>query len=333
MSAAKRKSFIRRIIFWLFTITIFGIFVVVAGTWAYLFDHYVHPPRLPLEGTPADAGLEFRDVAFETEEGFVLSGWIVLPPEPLRQEKMPSIIAVHGYGTNRWDIGERIAHFANAGYLVLTYDQRDCGESEGDAVTGGSLEVHDLRRAIDLILRQADTDSSRVTLYGFSMGAVVAIHAADEDERVNGVIADSPYSSMKAITRKILDDRSIPHWPFIDLFAFSYESSFKVSMDEIDTVRAVKGISPRPLLLLAGDSDDSVPPDHAHKIFAAAREPKKMSFFEGNGHEDNGTAKIFAETILPFLEEHFGPPIAPEEEDMEEEEPVDTIDTEEIAIA
>ena len=69
--------------------------VVVLGLAWWQADAFLHPARrLPAE-TPADRGLEYRDVEFPSTDGITLRGWY------LPSENGAAIIAGHGIGGNR----------------------------------------------------------------------------------------------------------------------------------------------------------------------------------------------------------------------------------------
>ena len=46
----------------------------------------------------------------------------------------------------------------------------------------------------------------------------------------------------------------------------------------------VAGIAPRPLLLVHGDRDETVPVEHARQLYARTGEPRKLVIIEGAGH-------------------------------------------------
>lgn len=307
MQAVKSNRLSRKILFWAGMVVVL-LAAFVGGMWYYVFDHYVHPQRMELEGDPSDFGLEFDNYSFKTFDGLTLNAWLILPPEPFRQEKMPLVVTVHGYGTNRWDIMERNASFARKGYLVFTYDQRACGSSDGNAVTGGAYETADLKAAIDKALSLEEASPKNLIVYGFSMGAAVAIMHSSEDPRVCAVIADSPFMGMWEISGEILTDNMLPQWPFQDLLNISFQNSFQFDMKNVSAFNMVKNLSPVPLLLLTGTSDETVPTSHVEKIFEAAGENKMILRSPGLGHRDNGSASIFENTIHPFLVKHLGPP-------------------------
>jgi dipeptidyl aminopeptidase/acylaminoacyl peptidase len=291
----------RRLLKMTLLLLVCGAAVFVIGVWFFLFDAYIHPVRMLVEGNPLDYGLDYQNHIFTTRDGLELKAWLILPPPSLRTGRLPTIFAVHGYSTSRWDIIERCALLARAGFLVIAYDQRASGESEGTAVTGGPLETADLRSVIDQAVTLPEVDPERLGVYGFSMGATVAIIAAAGDERIDAVVADSPYASLREISAKVLRDRGLPEWPFVDLMNLSFQWSFGVDMASCDATAVAARIAPRPLLILAGEKDQVVPHDHPQRIFSAAREPRRLAISPGGGHFDNGTPVLFGNTIVPFF--------------------------------
>jgi fermentation-respiration switch protein FrsA (DUF1100 family) len=78
-------------------------------------------------------------------------------------------------------------------------------------------------------------------------------------------------------------------------------------LDPIDPVHWVGRISPRPVLMIAGDADRSVPPESARALHAAAREPKTVVWYHG-GHaipSEAESERVFR-TIAIWLVEHLG---------------------------
>jgi alpha/beta superfamily hydrolase len=95
---------------------------------------------------------------------------------------------------------------------VLSFDFRAHGTSEGHMVTIGVEEAWDLRQAVSYVHHSLDPASS-IVLLGYSMGASTAILAAEQDQSVAGVIADSPYDSLERYLAEDLPGlaRAPPH--------------------------------------------------------------------------------------------------------------------------
>ena len=270
------------------------------------FAIYSRHARMPIGETPADFGLEYRDVEFEADDGVSLRGWLILPPGYKPGERRAAVITTHGYSTNRSDIIERTAAVAHGGFVVFTFDWRRCGESGGKVCTGGLTEQRDLLAAIDTLAGLPEADPERLGVYGFSMGGVVAVIVAAADERIKAVVADSPFVNMREMTRRIIKSMYLPPFLFLASMDREFKRRFGGGMMDVDTAAAAARLSPRPLLLLAGKRDRVVPFWHHQKVFDAAREPKRFEVNPNGGHFDNAKPETLSNVIIPFLKRELG---------------------------
>ena len=78
---------------------------IYLGISAYIAWRLAHPQPMPVEMTPRDLGLDFRDVTFASrEDGVRLHGWLIpgiLPDGEPTLDRV--VIAVHGAWQNRTD--------------------------------------------------------------------------------------------------------------------------------------------------------------------------------------------------------------------------------------
>jgi predicted alpha/beta-fold hydrolase len=80
-----------------------------------------HPARSPLKTTPAQYGLEYEEVNFNSEgDKIPLSGWLVNP------SGRPTVVILHGSGSNRANfINMEVSKALVAhGYSVFLFDFR-----------------------------------------------------------------------------------------------------------------------------------------------------------------------------------------------------------------
>jgi putative redox protein len=169
-----------------------------------------------------------------------------------------------------------------AGWVVLSFNFRGTGESEGEFSLGGWLA--DLRAAIDHLFVVEGV--AGVWLAGFSTGGALAICAAGEDERVGGVAAlaaPGDFSDWAADPRRFLGyAREVgvvrsPAFP-PDFDAWSRE------LREIRPLALAGKIPPRPLLLVHGSDDDVVPHAEARGLSDAAGGQAELRTISGAGH-------------------------------------------------
>lgn len=169
---------------------------VVMTAWALLRPARMTPARaLARLGwmTPADWGIAFGDEEVTVRDArsgraMRLAAWWM----PAAGGSDATAVLVHGYADSRAGVMPWAAALLRAGVHVLAVDLRAHGESEGRFTTAGLLEADDLGQVLDHLRAQRPEQARHAFLAGVSMGAAVALAAADGREDLAGVILDSP---------------------------------------------------------------------------------------------------------------------------------------------
>jgi pimeloyl-ACP methyl ester carboxylesterase len=206
------------------------------------------PPTTLDAGTPADLGLEYRDVVFPAADGVLLSGWYV----PSRNDA--AVVLLHGAGSTRSDVLEHAVVLARHGYGVLLYDARGHGLSEGRAMDFGWYGDSDVAGAVDYVLQVSGVDPQRIAVVGMSMGGEQAIGAAASIPELSAVVAEGATNRVAGDKGWLSDEfgwrgsisegvEATTYW-FTDLLT---------DADPPITLRqAVRVAAPTPVLLIAG---------------------------------------------------------------------------------
>ncbi len=121
----------------LLTIAFGGISVVASKQAEQLV---YHPPaeRSPLEESPADYDIDYKDVALTTSDGFNLAAWYI------PSQNGAAVIAQHGYLSDRSGMLLEAGMLVRHGYGVIMVDLRAHGNSDGKLITFGKKEVLDV---------------------------------------------------------------------------------------------------------------------------------------------------------------------------------------------
>lgn len=214
--------------------------------------------------TPADWGLQYEDVSFQTKDGITLKGWYI------PSQNRAAIIISHGIGGNRSGHLEQGVYLAENGFGVLLLDLRAHGDSAGDLVTFGG---HDIIAALDYLQTRADLDPQRIGALGVSLGGLVTIQAAAIRQDIQAVVADG------SAANKLRDFPRPPtlwHWLDLPFQIVTYlVLEHKGVTAPISTIEAVGKISPRPLLLISGAVSE-YESAMQFKFYEAADEPKAL---------------------------------------------------------
>lgn len=133
---------------------------------------------------------QYEDVHFESRDGLELSGWLI-ETDPAA----PAIIVVHGYQVCKYhhDPLSQAGALHRAGYNVLVFDQRDCGDSayEDGRTAYGSEEYLDALGAFDYLRARGYADD-RIGMHGSSLGGAIALIAFAQEPRLQALFLDSP---------------------------------------------------------------------------------------------------------------------------------------------
>jgi hypothetical protein len=214
-------------------------------------------PRL----TPAELGLEFRELELAARDGPRLHAWF-LP----RAGAQGAVLVCHG---NAGSIEQRIElarTFLELGWAVLLFDYRGYGRSTGHPSEEGTYR--DAEAAYRHLLDEGFA-TERIVLFGESLGAAVAFELARRAS-VGAVIAESAFTSIPDMAAEVY-----PFLPARLLARMRYDNLAKV---------AYLGV---PLLVIHSPEDEIVPAELGRRLFAAAREPKRL-LLTGGGHNDGG---------------------------------------------
>lgn len=211
------------------------------------------------------------------------------PPVGTAGPNPPGLILCHGFPIGPIDarrsaltfpqLVDRIAN--EVGYIAMTFTFRGCGTSTGDFSLQGWID--DLRAAIDHLMRTAGVD--RVVLVGTNTGGSIAVCVGADDPRVHAAALLSP--------RADFDDWADHPRRFLDHareIGAVRTPGFPPSMDDWTRAfrrfrpsAAARRFAPRPMLVMHGDDDDSVPTSDARQL-AQAHGSAELSLLAGAGH-------------------------------------------------
>lgn len=247
---------------WLMALTVAGVAGALFSLRTLLLNSLLYFPSRVLEQTPAEAGLRYTDVAFETEDGERLHAWWIPTPKP---SALAHVLHLHGNAGNISSRVDEAKLLAEAGLDVFLFDYRGYGRSTGSPDEEGTYR--DARAARAALLRQKGVDPARVLYLGESLGGAVGLALALESPP-RGLVLRSTFTSVKDMAR--LHYPIVPGFMVVDAYP---------GLARIARLRA-------PVLVIHGDRDDIVPLSHGEALFAAAAGPKAMRVFPGLGHND-----------------------------------------------
>ena len=229
------------------------------------------PPGKPTS-LPSDFGFDtVKDVTLSTADGMRIAAWW-LPGEP----GQATIIMAHGRGSCKAALLGQATLFSALGCHVLMLDLRAHGDSQGRWVSWGRLEANDLLAAVTFVRHSQRQTCHPIVLYGFSLGAQAALHAAARHPEIAGVIAVAPGLSLRSwFDRQFKRRTGLPTPPGLyGMFALLARLRSGIAYDQtsLDLVARVAEIGRLPLLIICGERDWMATPGDARRLQTAAKQ-------------------------------------------------------------
>jgi dienelactone hydrolase len=250
-------------------------------------EFYRHDRKLPLDAEEKilredERGVRLR-VEFTSMHEHRVPGILTIPRGLSRP---PVALILHGLtGSKEAPYVKGMSRLlVNAGFATISLDAQYHGDRSR---TDRDMRFHhftsytnrnaalqtglDCMRALDYAASRDDLDAERIGFVGFSQGTIVGTPFCARDERVRAVAL------------------VVGGGDFLKMYPPAPNPAARERAERIaatiDPVHHAAGIAPRPLLMVNATRDDLVPRASTEALFAAAREPKRILWFEST-HQD-----------------------------------------------
>ncbi|KAL0934820.1 gibberellin biosynthesis-related protein [Colletotrichum truncatum] len=271
----------------------------IASILQAMADDFRGWPLAPIMHFPDEAGLEYEDVFFPSEDGVALEGWFI----PRKGSKRV-IIANHPHWCNRAGLPSQLEPWNglmpgndfelnfipdykilhDAGYNVLAYDLRNHGHSgSGNNGLFGIYEWRDVVGSLKYIRSRPDTSEMSIGLFSRCAGANASFAAMrrcpEVFEGVHCMIAPQPLSPRVAFERT-LEMLGIPASYMEDLERrFFMKTSYR--LDQLSPVPDAKHVRLPTFLYQVHDDPATRPSDVQAMFDNIPVSEKKLHWIQG----------------------------------------------------
>ena len=227
----------------------------------------------------------------ETRDNVLLDVWAI---RSRKESSRGTVVLLHGL----WDSKARLyglgQQLADRGFDVILPDNRCHGRSNGTYITWGAREKHDVATIVD-VLTAKESLSSRIYVFGVSMGGCIAVQYGAHDDRCAGVMAVAPAAGARQVLRRMFPLMSLAG---VDATRQAVEELAGFDIDQASAVKAASRLN-CPLLVVHGRLDLTVPFWHGQNIYNAAPQPKRFHHVWWAGHASIlvGREKWFADQL------------------------------------
>ena len=255
-----------------------------------LADRNFYYPTAKQYDHPANYNLAFEDVYFPGADGVTLHGWFFPATDPVG-----TVLHAHGNAGNITGHFPFVAWLPAVRWNVLCFDYRGYGNSTGRITREGM--VNDIHAAAEYLHERPDVKSSKVCLFGQSIGGSTGLVAAAKwDLHLAGIVIDGAFSSYRIearfVTRRV--------WY---LRGASWLISRYLISDDLSPIDYVPGLPRIPKLFICGDADRIVDYRQTVALHDAATDPKQLWIIPGADHTEaaSGELPTGRERIAAFL--------------------------------
>ncbi|KAL7189205.1 hypothetical protein ACSBR1_038962 [Camellia fascicularis] len=253
------------------SVLLYGVGGIVVAGMALLVafqERLVYVPVLPgltksYPVTPSRLRLTYEDVWLRSSDGVRLHAWFIKLFPDCRGPTILFFQENAGNIAHRLEMVRIMLQKLQCNVFMLSY--RGYGASDGYPSQHGITK--DAQSALDHLAQRTDIDTSRIVVFGRSLGgAVGAVLTKNNPEKVAGLILENTFTSILDMAGVLL--------PFLKWFIGSSSSNgpkvlnslVRSPWSTIDVIGQIK----QPILFLSGLQDEMVPPPHMQMLYAKA---------------------------------------------------------------
>jgi uncharacterized protein len=244
---------------------------------------FLHPILRPLtpdlvqqaDASFAQIGVHHEAFDVSATDGITIHGWKVRAAQP----NGSWVLLFHGVADNRMGVLEHALILLRAGYSVTLMDARAHGDTGGPIATYGWLERNDTRAIVDALV--TSEHPLHIFALGESMGAGIALQSAAIDPRIEAVVAESSFASLREAS---YDYAGLQKYPWLGKTLFAPGAWVMLARGQSLAGFRAADVSPKhavaarafPVFLICDAADNVLPCRHSEMICGAARGPKSL---------------------------------------------------------
>jgi len=320
-------------------VTLVTIPILVILKYVRISLNVMRTTKPPLTRNPLDfSRLTGEPVSFLARDGLPLSGMIIRAGSDVDRRGM--IVFAHEYYSDMYSCARYCRPLRDAGYDIFTFDFRGHGNSDAGRdytprqwVTDRDLD--DMRGAIAFADSWLEEQSlpRELGLFGISRGACAGILVAAEDARIRAIVADGAFSTDSTIewfmkrwayifakVRVVYENHPPVFWRFLRwCMMLCARWEFRCNFPSVR--RAIRRMTPRPMLFIHGERDSYLPVEHSRRLYALAGQPKSLWIARDARHNEAVIRHpaLYARLTIDFYDRYLaGRRTAPERTEVDQ---------------
>ncbi len=200
-------------------------------------------PSRTYKQRPDRYNIKYTEVKVKTEDTNQLNLWYF----PTLNTSTKLVIMAHNGEGNMADYLRRVDQFKRIGFNVVTFDYRGYGESSAFEIAGDMFIYSEFTKDLEAVIEYCKANYQKTfDIYGFGIGAGLALGVGYNRSEITRIIADTPFLSLEDLEEKFDQQRYWMEMPF---------DTFKENFEPINALKKPSDENLKGILLIIGSND------------------------------------------------------------------------------
>jgi len=275
----------------------------------------VHTGRMKINSFPEGLRLYYEDVEFRSEDGTLLRGWFIpslnadevaYEGEQALRRQRPGAVLCHGLGSNRAQLLPMAGYLNRNGYEVLLFDFRNCGLSEGDALSYGLRERKDVLAAVHYLAGRPSVDPKRIAVIGQDVGGVAALGAAALDHSIRAIVIAGVEKDLQTAVSTRLSKVGMIGDFFSTAYVLGYKTYFRAHDRQLSSWELAESLGENQSLLIFSRKDQMSVKEGAAGIAKYAPGETQIAILGSEYSQVLTNASGVGSMVVEFLDSALG---------------------------
>jgi pimeloyl-ACP methyl ester carboxylesterase len=303
MEPIPRSRRIRRLATWILGLAVLLFGLVYVAIAIFTAERLTRPTNRALPIDPRQISEDARAWSTRTTDGLTLRGWYLSTGK-----KRHLLVLVHGMWSSWLEMAGLGKDLHERGFDVLLFDLRGHGESDPSRLYLGRRERGDIR-AVMAWAKSEGFSNDRIGWLGYSMGGSTLLMEAARNPEIQVAVIDSPYGDLpKLLATQLSKHSGLPSW-FNPGILLAARWVYGVRTDDLVPIRFASWWGERPVLLIHGESDTTVPVGQARELARTLGASCLMLTLPGVEHVRayDSDPEGYIRTVSSFFVSHLSP--------------------------